>query len=53
MLERWRRDPDGWRGLVRYTEAPGLSYLNWQPADRLRLAPSLCSDWTSSDTAEE
>lgn len=39
MVERWRRGPEGWRALVRYTEAAGMTYLNWQPAERLRPSP--------------
>jgi hypothetical protein len=35
-VERWRRDERGWRALVRYSEAPGMTYINWQPAENLR-----------------
>ncbi len=36
-LIAWRRDPDaGWRALVQYTLAPGMTYLHWRPAAEVR-----------------
>lgn len=35
-VERWRQDERGWRALVRYTEAPGMSYIHWRPQDEVR-----------------
>jgi hypothetical protein len=37
-LHAWRHNPDGWRGYVRYATSPGLSYLEWVNADRVREA---------------
>ena len=35
-----RKDPGGpWRGLVRYTAAPGLQYYHWRPYAELRQRP--------------
>ena len=32
-----RQDPGGpWRGLVRYTAAPGMQYYHWRDASELR-----------------
>lgn len=36
-LERWSHDQDrGWRGFVWFSTAPGMRYVHWVPADRLR-----------------
>jgi hypothetical protein len=42
-LRAWRRDLDGWVGYVRYAVAPGMRYLEWVSAERVRenRAPSL------------
>jgi hypothetical protein len=37
-LHAWRRDPEGWRGYVRYATRAGLRYLEWVKADRVREA---------------
>ena len=35
-LEAYRRDPEGWRGMVRYSPSPGAQYLQWRPAEQIR-----------------
>jgi hypothetical protein len=40
-LRAWRRDLDGWRGYVRYAVSPGLRYLEWVAAERVRPTQSL------------
>ena len=35
-LRAWRRDYEGWRGYVRYSVSPGMRYLTWIHADRMR-----------------
>jgi hypothetical protein len=35
-LRAWRRDLDDWCGYVRYAVSPGLRYLEWLPAERVR-----------------
>jgi hypothetical protein len=37
-LHAWRRDPDAWRGYVRYATSPGLRFLEWVAAERVREA---------------
>jgi hypothetical protein len=37
-LRAWRRDLDGWRGYVRYAVSPGIRYLEWVAAERVREA---------------
>ena len=37
-LEAYRREPAGWRGMVRYSPHPGAQYLQWWPAHQLRAA---------------
>lgn len=36
FVERWRRDERGWQALVRYTTAPGMSYIHWRPEAEVR-----------------
>lgn len=38
VLERWRRDVDGWRAFVR-SVATGMQHLEWVTADRVRPKP--------------
>jgi hypothetical protein len=35
-LEAYRRDPDGWRGMVRYSTKPGATYLHWRTQGEVR-----------------
>jgi hypothetical protein len=35
-LRAWRRDLDGWLGYVGYGVSPGLRYLEWVEAERVR-----------------
>jgi hypothetical protein len=35
-LEACRRDPDGLRGMVRYSPDPGCQFLQWRPAEQIR-----------------
>jgi hypothetical protein len=37
-LEAVRRDPEGWRGFVRYAVGPGMRHLQWRPEHELRRA---------------
>ncbi|HYO31339.1 MAG TPA: hypothetical protein VES21_00715 [Nocardioidaceae bacterium] len=37
-LTAWQRWSDGWHGFVLYGVAPGMRYLEWLPAARLRQA---------------
>ena len=34
-LEAWRKDPDGWRGRVRYSTGLAETRLGWFGADRI------------------
>jgi hypothetical protein len=34
----WRRDVDGWLGYVCYSESPGVRWLEWLDAERVREA---------------
>jgi hypothetical protein len=37
---RWgARDVTGWLGFVVYSESPGMRYLEWVDAERVREAP--------------
>jgi hypothetical protein len=36
QLEAWRRDDDGWRAFVCCSVAPGMRYLEWLLAGRVR-----------------
>jgi hypothetical protein len=36
QLSAWRHDIDGWRAFVSYSVAPGMRYLEWLPAERVR-----------------
>jgi hypothetical protein len=35
-LEAYRRDPEGWRGMVRYSTTPGAQYLQWRSEAEVR-----------------
>ena len=36
-LTHWRRTTTGrWQGWVRYTTAPGMTYIDWLDQDQLR-----------------
>jgi hypothetical protein len=35
FLEAYRRDDEGWRGMVRYCPTRGAQYLQWRPAEQL------------------
>jgi hypothetical protein len=35
-LRAWRRDRDRWLGFVCYSESPGLRWLEWVDAERVR-----------------
>jgi hypothetical protein len=37
-LSAWQRWPDGWHGFCLYGVAPGMRYLEWLPAERVREA---------------
>jgi hypothetical protein len=37
-LSAWRKDLDGWLGYVRYAVSPGMRFLEWVDADRVRQA---------------
>jgi hypothetical protein len=36
QLRAWRRDDIGWRGFVCYGTEPGLRWLEWVDAERVR-----------------
>jgi hypothetical protein len=36
QLRAWRRDDDGCRANVCFSVAPGMRYLEWLPAERMR-----------------
>jgi hypothetical protein len=37
-LRAWRRDVDGWLGFVNYSASPGIRWLQWVDAGRVREA---------------
>ena len=53
-LRAWRRDLDGRRGYVRCAVSPGIRYLEWIAAERMREAllppavPLACDDSPTS-----
>ena len=38
MLRWWRRDGDRWLAFVDITNRPGITYVRWVPAERVREA---------------
>jgi hypothetical protein len=42
QLRAWRQDHHGWLADVLYAVAPGLRYLEWVPAERVREAHRTC-----------
>ncbi len=44
-VEAWRRDPDGWRGYVRYTVEPGATLSALAASQRPAAGGGQLTDW--------